>query len=193
MGRREIKRKKRHLNLDHCLINIKGATEAMSDYMHDAAMRLGAPDDAASASNAGGKERREGGKEKSRNSGTGEESAVTDGGLCRSYRAMRVFGRSSRCRQVYGFRRMAIKKGQRIKKKEEKGKRGHIHDLTAPASSDCQRAPTTASIKTPRPAGWPVAILDSGGAADKKRGGGKEEGKDAGHRRVGLTEGRIVL
>ena len=28
--------------LDHCMMNIKGATEAMTDDMHDAAMRLGA-------------------------------------------------------------------------------------------------------------------------------------------------------
>ena len=29
-------------NLDQCMMNIKGATEAMADDMHDAAMRLGA-------------------------------------------------------------------------------------------------------------------------------------------------------
>jgi hypothetical protein len=29
-------------NLDHCMANIKGASEAMADDMHDAAMRLGA-------------------------------------------------------------------------------------------------------------------------------------------------------
>ena len=29
-------------NLDHCMMNIKGASEAMADDMHDAAMRLGA-------------------------------------------------------------------------------------------------------------------------------------------------------
>ena len=28
--------------LDHCMLNIKGASEAMADDMHDAAMRLGA-------------------------------------------------------------------------------------------------------------------------------------------------------
>ena len=29
-------------NLDHCMQNIKGASEAMADDMYDAAMRLGA-------------------------------------------------------------------------------------------------------------------------------------------------------
>lgn len=28
--------------LDHCMLNIKGASEAMADDMHDAALRLGA-------------------------------------------------------------------------------------------------------------------------------------------------------
>ena len=28
--------------LDHCMLNIKGASEAMEDDMHDAAMKLGA-------------------------------------------------------------------------------------------------------------------------------------------------------
>jgi hypothetical protein len=37
MGSPDIQR-----NLDHCMMNIKGATEAMADDMHDAAMRLGA-------------------------------------------------------------------------------------------------------------------------------------------------------
>lgn len=42
-----------HRNLDHCMMNIKGATEAMGDDMHDAAMRLGAAGMMlASASNA---------------------------------------------------------------------------------------------------------------------------------------------
>jgi hypothetical protein len=40
-------------NLDHCMLNIKGASEAMADDMHDAAMRLGtAAMMLASASNA---------------------------------------------------------------------------------------------------------------------------------------------
>ena len=40
-------------NLDHCMMNIKGASEAMADDMHDAAMRLGAAEMMlASASNA---------------------------------------------------------------------------------------------------------------------------------------------
>jgi hypothetical protein len=40
-------------NLDHCMMNIKGAAEAMADDMHDAAMRLGAAEMMlASASNA---------------------------------------------------------------------------------------------------------------------------------------------
>lgn len=29
-------------NLDHCMLNIKGASESMAEDMHDAAMRLGA-------------------------------------------------------------------------------------------------------------------------------------------------------
>jgi hypothetical protein len=29
-------------NLDHCMLNIKGANESMAEDMHDAAMRLGA-------------------------------------------------------------------------------------------------------------------------------------------------------
>lgn len=40
-------------NLEHCMMNIKGATDAMADDMHDAAMRLGAAEMMlASASNA---------------------------------------------------------------------------------------------------------------------------------------------
>ena len=31
-----------HRNLDHCMQNIRGASEAMAHDMHDAAMRLGA-------------------------------------------------------------------------------------------------------------------------------------------------------
>ena len=39
--------------LDHCMISIKGASEAMPDDMHDAAMRLGTAEMMlASASNA---------------------------------------------------------------------------------------------------------------------------------------------
>ena len=40
-------------NLDHCMMNIKGASEVMADDMHDAAMKLGtAGMMLASASNA---------------------------------------------------------------------------------------------------------------------------------------------